>query len=344
MKVAIWGSYNHGNYGDDVMAVMFAKSLQQQGVQPCVYRIDKAIAQEHGFQTVNSLDELLQNTSFSIIGGGSWLEKRAFGGDYEDEFAAFHQALKRHNCPCYGMSIGGDFSMNMEDMQEKERLRMLQSPFFCGASVRLKTDAEMLQKANKIVNYAPDIVLATSSFFPVKTEQETPKRVRIALNLHTSHRRVYNTINRIISRFYHNYEFYYVQTHLPNFENKYEYQVEKETKNLKNFRYQDINSFTQFVSSVDLMITFKLHPGVTALSYGVPFYLLGGYDKTLAFLKSVDATDASQTETGILKKLFFQSIPSIKKQYNFQSVLKQQKACQGHIEFLNQLVNKYANK
>ncbi len=53
MKVAIWGSYNYGNYSDDLMAIQFAKELEKLGTEPVVYRLDRQLAQQY---SVNNAD------------------------------------------------------------------------------------------------------------------------------------------------------------------------------------------------------------------------------------------------------------------------------------------------
>lgn len=73
MKVAIWGSYNHGNYGDDLMAIQFANYFKELGVHPCVYRLDECLAKKYSIESAKSLDDLLENASFGIIGGGGML-------------------------------------------------------------------------------------------------------------------------------------------------------------------------------------------------------------------------------------------------------------------------------
>ena len=74
MKIAIWGSYNHGNYGDDIMAIQFAKALMDEGFEPWVYRLDKDLADRFQIHSTSSLDELLDESPICLIGGGAMLE------------------------------------------------------------------------------------------------------------------------------------------------------------------------------------------------------------------------------------------------------------------------------
>ena len=338
MKVAIWGSYNYGNYGDDVMAIMFALKLKELNCVPVVYRMNKDLAKAYDIQSIDNLDELLNNASFAFIGGGSWLEKRSFGKSYEKDFEEFRIAIEKHQCFCYALSIGGDLSVDPFAM-ETNRLHLFQSPMFLSASVRLKIDLEVLKTLGKSGEYHPDIVLSVPSVFThVKEEYH---RKKVGLNINQNHVYLAKLINIIIARIYPGITFYYIQSHLPDFNNGYEYKIEKEGSNIKNFSYTSIESFTKFISELDLMISFKLHPGVTALSYGVPFFLLGGFEKTVAFFRSINAGQAIMTFKKIILVLLANRVKTVKKDFNFKLIEEQQEKSKGHFIFLDSLVRKH---
>ena len=106
MKAAIWGSYNYGNYGDDLMAIQFAKELEKLGTEAYVYRLDRQLAQQYSVNTVDSLAELIDNSKFCILGGGGILG----GGTtvLEQDFIDLNAIAISHHCPIFGISIGGD--------------------------------------------------------------------------------------------------------------------------------------------------------------------------------------------------------------------------------------------
>ena len=105
MKVAIWGSYNHGNFGDDVMAVLFARAVAAAGATPVVFRMDGDLARRYGIATEDELGPLLEGARLVIMGGGAML---AGGGlrkqvqrwyrDYDRDFARLASAAERADC------------------------------------------------------------------------------------------------------------------------------------------------------------------------------------------------------------------------------------------------------
>jgi polysaccharide pyruvyl transferase WcaK-like protein len=340
MKVAIWASCNHGNYGDDVMAIMFAKTVQKAGSEPYVYRLDAALSQKYQIKSANTIDELLQDASFSMIAGGSWLESRVLGTDYEQDFEEYLAGLEKHACPFYAISIGGD-SNHSPDKLEPQRYKLFTHSLFQEATVRLTGDLEMMQKLNIKAQYFPDIVLSLSDFWKVDSKEKNPKSIKIGLNINHGHSRIYNWINNGLSKTHPNTTFYYIQSHLPNYKKTYEYQIDKERKNIKNFSYKDPTSFVQQISELDLMVSFKLHPGVTGIAYGIPFFLIDGLDKTKSFLKSIQVEQAICSYNKLLKIIAFKQVKQQKQNFDFNLIAQQHAESKKHFEFLEKLVHHY---
>ncbi len=339
MKVAIWASCNHGNYGDDVMAIMFAKTIQKTGAEPFVYRLDKNLALKYGIKSASTIDELLQDAAFSMIAGGSWLESRNLGKDYEYDFEEYLAGLEKHNCPFYAISIGGDSNQDPNKL-EPQRYKLFTHSLFKEATVRLQGDLKMMQKLDKKAQYFPDIVLSLPDFWQVNPKT-TEKKIKIGLNINQGHTRIYSWINGFLSKIYPSVSFYYIQSHLPKYNKKYEYQIEKETINIKNFMYQDPSSFTQKVSEMDLMVSFKLHPGVTGIAYGVPFFLIDGLDKTKSFLRSIQVEQAICTYNNLLQIIALNKVKKQKEKFDFELTYRQKKESENHFLFLEKLVHIY---
>ena len=58
-KVALAGYYGRGNFGDDLMAVLFGFALRQAGADFTIYRLGREEADRFGFKTADSARELL---------------------------------------------------------------------------------------------------------------------------------------------------------------------------------------------------------------------------------------------------------------------------------------------
>ncbi len=339
-KIAIWGSLNYGNFGDDVMNVIFALHLKKIGCEPYVYRLNKELASYYDIKTTESLDELLENSLFSFIGGGSWLESRKLGDTYEQDFYDYHTKLKEHNIPFYVISIGGDRNNDFTQLTQ-DRVELFNSPLFQGGTVRLKGDLKTLSSLNKNISHYPDIVLLASEFF-LKKKVKKSRKTKVAVTC--SDKKLLDKFTKKINRYsflFKNIEIIFMRTHLPEHKLDYEFFCAKETSITKNYHYTNLDHFFSFLSSIDLIITAKLHPGVSALSCGTPFFWIPGYDKTRAFLNSVDQSDSEYDPNKIFRPLsFLKTIKKIKNT-NFIEIEKQKKEARGHLKYLTNLVNKH---
>jgi polysaccharide pyruvyl transferase WcaK-like protein len=116
MKIGIWGSYNYGNYGDDVMAIIFAKAMEKEGHTPIVYRLNSTIANNFGIKVTNSLLEFMNETEVVVIGGGGMLVSTSrirslinhVDKEFENDFNRLQSLLIKDSKPVIAVSIGGD--------------------------------------------------------------------------------------------------------------------------------------------------------------------------------------------------------------------------------------------
>ncbi len=347
MKVAIWGSYNYGNYGDDIMAVQFAEYLKSLNVQPVVYRLDKQLAKRYQLLTTDSLDELLSNAEFCIIGGGGFLVEN-FSAPFEDDFRQLHQVSTEKKCPVYPISIGG------EGLGKNASLSYWRQEFFQGdmcqsCSVRLESDRELINKFGKEVFYYPDVLLSVAEFWQIRdrnTRQNLPNHpIHVGVNIPNTLQCKWLALQlRIIASIRRDIVFHFIKTYLPSSSINSELRPKQQSNNIKYHLYADPKSTLEFLASLDLVISYKLHLGLTALALGVPFYSLGGSGKAKAFLSSIDADFAVWTPVDKrFKVAAFLSNPEnilqAKNKFNFTIIDKLTKNSRGHLDLLNKLVN-----
>jgi polysaccharide pyruvyl transferase WcaK-like protein len=343
-KVAIWGSLNKGNFGDDVMNVIFALHLKSLGCTPYVYRLNKKLAQQYGLVSVDNLDDLLDGAIFSIIGGGSWLESRKLGLSYEKDFFEYIEKTNFYNVSYYAISIGGD-SNNDKKYLSSDRLKLFSNNLFKGGTVRLKSDLSTLESLGKQAYHFPDIVLLSSEFFgDKKSKNFKSKKYRVAVSQSDSilFLRFIKKI-KILSLFYKDIELIFLNTHLQEYNINYEFQLKNETLLLKNKNYESLEDFYNFLSSIDLMISSKLHPGVAALSCGKSFLWIPGLDKTRSFLKSVKLVNFELTLNSALKLILSKKIKKIINSYPFDEIEIQKEKARGHLDFLTSIVKIQSN-
>ncbi|MEO1373330.1 MAG: polysaccharide pyruvyl transferase family protein [Cyanobacteria bacterium J06635_10] len=345
MKVAIWGSYNYGNYGDDIMAVQFAKYLKSLGAEPVVYRLDKQLAKRYQIQTTDSLDQLLTNAEFCIIGGGGFLVEN-FSAPFEEDFRCLYKVSTEKNCPVYPISIGG------EGLTEKNQLSHWRREFFQGntcqsCTVRLESDKTLINKFGKDVFYHPDVLLCVSDFWPTpdRNQHNSSNVINVGINIPNTLQCKWLAFQLgIIASIRRDIVFHFIKTYLPSSSINSELLPKQQSNNIKSHVYTDPQSTLEFLATLDLVVSYKLHLGLTALALGVPFYSLGGSGKAKVFLNSIEA-DFAVWKPGDkrFKVAAFlsnpQNIMQGKNKFNFTIIDKLTKNSRGHLEFLSQLVN-----
>jgi polysaccharide pyruvyl transferase WcaK-like protein len=141
---------------------------------------------------------------------------------------------------------------------------------------------------------------------------------------------------------YSDYELVFLSTHLPNYHFDYEYQYKGSAPNISNEHYIDLDGFHNFISSLDCIISSKLHPGIAALSCGIPFLWIPGYDKTREFLKSVGLSQFEFTRSKLISMLITKQIKRAVRNYPFDEINRQKAESGGHIKYLKELIESYS--
>jgi hypothetical protein len=290
MKVAIWGSYNHGNFGDDVMAVLFARAVAEAGGRPVVYRMDRELADRHDVETEDALDPLVDGARLVIMGGGAML---AGGGlrkhaqrwyrDYNRDFARLASAAERAACPIHAISIGGDGGPSR---LSKSQRRLYSSEMMRSATVRLPTDVATLEAFGIPTVHHPDILLAGPEHLGVVGRRD-PDRVTIGLNIfeRTGRDLADGLMEAAAQR--PDLRLVFIHSHLPSQPQRYEIQPDSEHADIVLHRDTDPAATCETIASLDVLVTSKLHLGVTALAAGVPFVSFAGPPKARAFLEGL---------------------------------------------------------
>ena len=347
MKVAIWGSYTYGNYGDDIMAVQFAKYLKSLDAQPVVYRLDKQLAKRYQIQTTDSLDELLINAQFCIIGGGGFLVEN-FSAPFESDFRHLYEVSSQQNCPVYPISIGG------EGLGENASLSHWRREFFQGdtcqfSTVRLESDKALINKFGKQVFYYPDVLLSVAEFWQIPPQTKQNNTINVGINIPNTVQCQWLAFQlKIIASIRRDIVFHFIKTYLPSSPINSEFQPRQESNNIISHVYTDPQSTLEFLTSLDLVVSYKLHLGLTALALGIPFYSLGGSGKTKAFLDSIEGDFAVWTPGDKRFKVAAflsnpQNILQAKNKFNFTIIDKLTQNSRGHLEFLGNLVKNFSS-
>ncbi|MCV9388487.1 polysaccharide pyruvyl transferase family protein [Reichenbachiella ulvae] len=291
MNIAIYGSYKYGNYGDELMAIVIANYIKSKGFKPIVYGLDYELAKELQIESTFSVTDLISRASVCLIGGGAFL---SFGEnsnlnpieiEHEEEIIQLKNECLSKGCDVYCISIGGDGHKLYEGKMRYGRQDFFSSEVFKGGSIRLENDLKIFKNTIKSVEFVPDILWTTSkvaSFNSELSNRESGK-VRIGINLHTNKKSLINVL-KFVSKFLGNIDLYFVKLHRSD-EFKGEYLSKNESRNIK---YDNPWLFLNSIRSLDLIVSHKLHLGITGLTFNVPFVSIGAKPKTISQLEMVN--------------------------------------------------------
>ncbi|WP_026957102.1 polysaccharide pyruvyl transferase family protein [Algoriphagus vanfongensis] len=281
MKIGLWGSYDKGNFGDDLMAFMISTYLKNLGNDVILYSSTKELEIECSCYSVNDIDSFVNQSDIVVIGGGGMLinnsvlrfiaKKVAF--DFEVSFFNLLRAIVKYNKKLVCISIGGDGSTYLNNPFKR---RLFNNPICLGGTVRLESDLNTVD--SNLFSFIPDIVLQTPNFFDFNDNLKSAPKKRIVLNLKQGSEKF---LDNFLSDYSQTFEIITFGSHLPNSGNDYEL-----VSNTNHYVFNNLKETVCFLSQADFIISSKLHVGVTGLSFGVPFISYRGPGKAVEFLKS----------------------------------------------------------
>ncbi len=341
MKIAIYGGYKAGNYGDDLYAITFANYLKKLGADPWVNELDKTIANRYLINTTDSLDELFQNAKFAILGGGHALSSRMQPDD--TGMIDLARLASDHRCPIFPVCIGGDGLIGVTLPQNLSNF--FQDDICQSSTVRLLEDLILLNQLGKEAVYYPDVLLVAAKYWNIYPTSQSSEKIHVGINIPNSlSSRWLAKQLKVIASVKKNIVFHFIRMHLETSPINLDFLPELDSPYIKHHIYSDPVSSLEFVASLDLIISYKLHMGLTALSLKVPFYCVGGSPKVHAFLKSINANFAiwPAMATKLQLAAFLanaENIKNAKVKFDWSIIERYKKLSWGHMNFLNSLVN-----
>jgi hypothetical protein len=185
------------------------------------------------------------------------------------------------------------------------------------------------------MEFHPDVVFATDYCFNIKKNKLNNSKLNIGVNLKKTDKLLIDLIENIASDKTCPFCFHFIKTHLPAYPTNYEYLPKGECENIKIHQYKNLEETINFFASLDLLITVKLHIGVTSLSVGTPFISFNGKDKTKSMLRSIDAAGCiySKLQISDLKNFIVAlNHDKINKLYNFNKIEEIKKEAVKHLQ------------
>ncbi|WP_037313416.1 polysaccharide pyruvyl transferase family protein [Ruegeria halocynthiae] len=296
MRIFLWGAYQQGNFGDDLMAVLFAKKLEAMGHSVEVYGISTREAQKNGLTVNRDAMDGIRKADAVVMGGGAVLKEaqllrmivKSAPRKIEQRYLTLRRAAIRYNKPVYFTSIGSDSIRGFRDISLARRY-LFKSDCVKGGTVRLNRDVPLLNERSITAAFYPDVLMGTAKHIdqdPADWQYDTP---RILLNFHKRHTHVGHAIVDHIRKTVPNAEILVTRSHLA--ESGFTYEWDGKDRDLTLMPYEDCMDFCQKLRTMSLVLSSKLHVGLTAMSYGVPFISVGGRGKVRAQLEQLNLQD-----------------------------------------------------
>lgn len=280
MNVLIWGYYQKGNFGDDAMGVMFAEYLKKLGHTPILFTKGKYFRLPEGTEACDDLD-ILEDIGAVVLGGGGlmnelsflrkirFLKSRLFGSE-ESELSLIQELnkwLEKRNLKIIPISIGGGGKRFGH-----EKIRLLKNNSIPG-TVRLNSDIRVLDELGiEGFIHCPDILWRTPDFFgsDAAIGEKSP-----TIGFNMKKRDSAGSLKNRIDEFCN--ERQVTPANVTSHVDRVKYGYENEFSDIETIAYQgSVDAFVAKLRKLSVVVSSKLHVGLAAMSFGVPFVSFQG--------------------------------------------------------------------
>jgi hypothetical protein len=287
-KIGVFGWYMHGNFGDEVMAIMIGRTLKANGYRPVLYRLPPYLAQAEQLETADTIDALTDGAAACILGGGGLLVSGADAmtpslAVFDDEFRELAVFCTSRSVPVWGVSIGGTGAGRKAKLYPG-LARLLGSGVIRGLTLRLQQDKPLVDAFGITARQYPDIVFLAPDFWPARLDD--PRHI-IATNKiarYWSGRRVMNFLDDYGLR-YVGVEPRHVSTR--NGALIGEPSSQRVGRAEHHVPYTNVEDHAALFARVRVVISSKLHLGIFGMAYGAVFFSYGGKEKTRAQMQEL---------------------------------------------------------
>lgn len=357
--ISIWAPLRYTNYGDDLQAIVFAKYIQSLGYEVKVFQMEESLARMYSLNVAQTVDELCKDVKLCIIAGGALLtpfllHKRILNrsaAEYEQDFKDLNSAIKKYDTKFCAISMGGDgLTRSVFLYYSRHRISFFKSPNFLNGTVRLEGDVAQMQKFGKEFTYIPDCLLQSVKFLELNIDHSLPphRPVRVGLNFKKGKYLDSALVNDIYkyARENENIEFYFMKTHMDKTGINYEYVPKEETRNIKIIPYESPAQLLGVMSGLDVLITSKLHLGITGLTIGTPYLSYRGPGKARTFTESLGGKWAVVPDNISFKELLQRFLlvpkPELFSKYDLKMLKSMIEESEKQYLFCKEVIEKFA--
>ncbi len=289
MRVALFGLYNQGNFGDDLMGVLFARFLTQAGFTVRIWGISPSDATDAGIHRCGDIDALLRDIDVLVLGGGGLFVHQPVAWPglvamYSDLGRLLDHCEERR-IPVLGASLGGSGHQELPPWKQPA-IRFIRQAAAC--SLR-NAEEQPLMRLHGRGDFTchPDVVWLTARLFPRPPREN--RRPMIIVNLPQSPpgwiaRRAQRLLGRVLAR-QREADVIYVDTSSAGPTGVFA-PVKPAASAGPTFRqFARLKDDLDLLSRADLIITSRLHLGVAAMSYGAAMVSFFGRPKANLLLR-----------------------------------------------------------
>jgi polysaccharide pyruvyl transferase WcaK-like protein len=284
LRVGIFGFYSYQNLGDNIMAYLFSTYIKDEGHEPIIYAKQRSDKMHWGFQICSNINEFVDSVDVVIFGGGGLLIPRPqpseIGQDFNEDLGLILEYTKDKSIPLFAFSIGGAGG-GINDIVPVARQELIRRLHY--VTLRNREDLHLLEQANTEGEFLDDVVWTTSRRISGSRRDKGRSRLRVGLNFYlgSSRRsRLAKRILRIVTRIRKDIDFIFYDISPENDDDFGAFCANLSHDNCSSKVLTDVEDACSEASSLDLLITTRLHFGVIAMSYGVPSIAFSGAEKT----------------------------------------------------------------
>ena len=298
-KVALAGYYGRGNFGDDLMAVLFGFALRQAGVDFTIYRLGREEADRFGFKTADSARELLEGERLLLWGGGGllvpwsrFLYALLYPG-VSGEYARLIRMAGDLGLRFCALSVGGCGECPSQLTPDYKQAFLNAAEYI---SVRNPQDIDLLKQNSVPGDYFPDVIWQTPDHFPAPSRSRGTSRIGVDIYLsNLARKRALHLLPLLwrVTRMRPDCEFIFLDSTNRNVRPSRSPGRLIRGGNIRNYQFSDLAADLGFLASLDLLISSRLHTPMICMGYGVPVLSLFGEKKTTLMMKNLDLARCS---------------------------------------------------
>ncbi|TIS79314.1 MAG: polysaccharide pyruvyl transferase family protein [Mesorhizobium sp.] len=313
LRVGIFGFYSYQNLGDNVMAYLFSKCVKDDGHDPIVYAKRRSDKMDWGFKICSDIKEFVESVDVVIFGGGGLLIPRQQPSevveDFNDDLELILEYTIEKSIKLFAFSIGGA-GKDIDEIVPVARQELIRRLTY--VTLRNREDLKLLAQANTEGEFLDDVVWTTSRKISGSRYDKGRSRLRVGLNIYlgSSRRsRLAKRILQIVTRIRKDIDFIFYEINPKKDGHFGAFCANLTQDNCSSKILTDVEDACGEASSLDLLITTRLHFGVIAMSYGVPCIAYSGAEKTKLLYKHINRSSFFWRIGDIHKLLFLFLFP-----------------------------------